>query len=750
MVFSSTVFAAPSVEPVPTTDEICPLGGTIYPPNSKCYSPAKTFEVQEINLSGNQIFTYPLSCITAPSVTYKETYTGKTPPKVRTPSVVTNIEDVQSGFLGPDSNTMSNLNPDKLAQKYLFNALFDRPGADVNSAKESFRTFWRMLDNLSQAQIKAFYIQNTLNHTYFYVGQDQKQHQVSIDLLRAKLPFCLKTFGIAADVLACWQNNTYVDDYLSLDQTTRDEYDALLPFDFENMRSYIVLGTTVSRENIPYLKAIISGLKGQKSLLSSVPGLFDFYTPSWAIQDVTKHLAAPTILEILQYPSLMLRASLSTCQETAKSSSLSSPQTHPDITGLKQKITVTLSGGDTPVSSTPSECNCRFSSSFLCSFFSCNSYSGSQSSCNRRIGCSYTPGQDTYELTGTAKGQHITVFNNPNIETLNDLVMGGKDPVGSNSASPILSNIAGIINDVVGFFTNSQPSFYKMILPSFAPDVEKTLVDAPAVITTTDDPNAVVSGTNTIVRENNLAQDAMHLLQNCWLVPSDQQSSAKCGAKVIEPVGECALSAEPLTGVCSKASFAKYAAGYGTPLSSFIPLVTPELSAVYAEAEKQTGVSCVILAAVHFMEGGSDPCLSLVSGRKLGVPEPDKGGKVYSTLLETAIEAGNELAGKGGSGASSKDVIKALSYYNGNGNANCRINWTLPQNISINPKYSTATGQCPPLFPGEDDPYATSRLDAKHASMYLRCPRDHDCSATSPFNRPGAFTVALNYYNSLP
>lgn len=741
--FSPSVFAASSVEPVPTTDTACPLGSTIYPPNSKCYSPVKSFEVQEVNLSGDQLFTYPLSCITAPTVTYRETYTSKIPPPlVKTPVVTTDIKDAQLGFLGPDSNTLATMNPDKLAQKYLFNALFDRPSTDPNSSKESFRTFWRMLDSLSQAQIKAFYIQNTTNHIYFYVGQDKKQHQVYLDQLRLKLPFCLKNYGIAADILACWSKNTYAENYLNLDQTTRDEYDALLPFDFENMRSYIVLGTTVSKENIPYLKAILSGLKGQKTLLSSVPGLFDFYTPSWATQEITKHLTAPTILEPLQYPSLMLRASLSSCQEPTKTSSLSSPKTQPDVDGLSQIVTVPISS--TLVSSTPSECNCRFSSSFLCSFFSCESYGGSQSSCNSHIGCSFVEGEDTYELTGTAKGKHITVFNNPNIETLNDLIVGGKDPVGSNSASPILSNIAGIINDVIGFFSNSQPSFYKMLLPSFAPNVEKTVVRAPAVSTTTSEPHTSVSGANSVIRENNLAQDNMHLLQNCWLVPSDQQTSSKCGKGPAQPVGECALSEEPLTGVCSKASFASSMVSgiynISTPITSYIPLVTPELSAVYAEAERITGVSCVTLAAIHFMEAGNDPCMSLVSGRRLGVPEPDEGGKIYSTLLETAIDAGNELAGKGATvGAPADKVIQAMSNFNGNGNANCRSD-----------PPATEYGGCPPVFRGEDDPYATSLMDAKHRTMFLRCPYDGYCGAVAPFNRPGAFAVAYNYYNSLP
>jgi hypothetical protein len=110
-----------ATDPVPVNNKECPADGTVYPPNSDCYSPAKYFEIQEVNLSGNQVFTYPLSCITAPTVTYTETVTGQTPPSSRVVNVTTDISEAQLGFLGPDSATLATSNPDRLAQKYLFN-----------------------------------------------------------------------------------------------------------------------------------------------------------------------------------------------------------------------------------------------------------------------------------------------------------------------------------------------------------------------------------------------------------------------------------------------------------------------------------------------------------------------------------------------------------------------------------------------------------------------------------------------------
>lgn len=761
---STTTTASTSVQSSSATTEtlsvnnnVCSNNGTVYPPNSTCYNPAgPKVEAVAANLasltdSNSSILAYPLTCVSAPVVTYSQTVTGYNPPANTVDvNISSDVSNAQLGFLGPDSTTLATSNPDSLAKNYLFNALFDRPSADPESSRESFRTFWRMLDSLSQAQLKAYYIQNVNNFTYYYVGTDKKQHSVKIEDLRKALPSCLKSFADKD----CWINGGtgdtkyYLNDYLSLNSTVRDEYDALLPFDFNNMRGYLSNGTTISKENIPYLRAILTGLKGYREDITIpyyipgigyvkipntvVPGLFDYYTPSWADEPLALY---PTIsneeTSLIQYPVIKVASLLNnSCVAPTSSSSVSSPKTYTDPSSLSQTVTVPVSS--TLISSTPDHYECS----------TANNTNGFK--------CVLVKGTNTYHISGSAVGKPITVFNNPYITSLTDLVAGGKSLVSNTSNYKFVQAIVDAINKLSDkLISPVQPSFYKMLLPDFASESAKTYVSAPEVDTSTDNPNATAYGSDTLYRENNLAQDEMFNLQNCWLVPNDQQSSSKCGKSPVT-VGACALSETPLTGSCNKTSFAKYTVGYGSSLSSYIPNISPELSAVYAEAEKQTGVSCVILAAVHYMEGGNDSCKSLISGRKLGTPEPDKGGKVYSTLLETAIDAGNELAGKGATGASSQDVIKALSYYNGNGNANCRINWSLPNNVAITPKYSIATGQCPPSFPGEDDPYAVSLLDTKHSSMYLRCPADHDCSAVLPFGRPGAFTVALNYYNSLP
>ncbi|MBP9670686.1 hypothetical protein KBD75_04780, partial [Candidatus Woesebacteria bacterium] len=126
--------------------------------------------------------------------------------------------------------------------------------------------------------------------------------------------------------------------------------------------------------------------------------------------------------------------------------------------------------------------------------------------------------------------------------------------------------------------------------------------------------------------------------------------------------------------------------------------LTPELMNTYAEAEKATGVPCEILAGIHFVEADNNPDGSLVSGRRIGTPEPDAGGKVFQSLIETAKYAGEHLKGKvGGKIKDAPTAITALSRYNGGGNSNCQLGYPYP--IPYN--------GCPRAFEGEDDPYPT-------------------------------------------
>lgn len=174
--------------------------------------------------------------------------------------------------------------------------------------------------------------------------------------------------------------------------------------------------------------------------------------------------------------------------------------------------------------------------------------------------------------------------------------------------------------------------------------------------------------------------------------------------------------------------------------SSIKARLTPELMNTYAAAEKETGVPCEILAGIHFVEADNNPNGSLVSGRAIGTPEPDAGGKIFRSLLETAVFAGAHLNGKvGGSIKDAETAITALSRYNGGGNSNCQVGYPFP----------IPYAGCPRAFEGEDDPYPTNFVDNKHNTMYLLYCADHTACVPQVFARPGSFTVAINVYNSI-
>lgn len=202
------------------------------------------------------------------------------------------------------------------------------------------------------------------------------------------------------------------------------------------------------------------------------------------------------------------------------------------------------------------------------------------------------------------------------------------------------------------------------------------------------------------------------------------------------------------TSVCDGQEFTKITGDLATPTSdkaiqifgSMRGFLTPELLKIYATAGEITGVPCEILAGIHYIEADLNPTGSLVSGRPLGTPEPDAGGKVFNTLLDTAIYAGTELKAKvGGNLASVSDYVTALSRYNGGGNANCQAGypWPIPY-----------TG-CPKTDEGEDDPYSVNYLDARHSTMYLLYCADLTACEPQVFERDGSYTFALTMYQQM-
>lgn len=167
------------------------------------------------------------------------------------------------------------------------------------------------------------------------------------------------------------------------------------------------------------------------------------------------------------------------------------------------------------------------------------------------------------------------------------------------------------------------------------------------------------------------------------------------------------------------------------------PVLTPELMNAYAAAEKATGVPCEVIAGLHFEEassafvpGGNPASYSVQNG---GAASRDGG------FAASAVAAGKTLLRHPFD--SLPKLITAISDYNGGGNSNCQLGYPYP--IPYN--------GCPRAFIGDDDPYATNLLDARHTNMWLLYHGDLTASAPTAYgnDRPGAFTVALEIYNNL-
>lgn len=211
-------------------------------------------------------------------------------------------------------------------------------------------------------------------------------------------------------------------------------------------------------------------------------------------------------------------------------------------------------------------------------------------------------------------------------------------------------------------------------------------------------------------------------------------------------------STELSPGVCDGQAFAKLIANNKGVPTTILPKatdffntfvkdrLTPELMKTYALAEQETGVPCEVLAGIHYVEADNNPEGSLTSGRQIGTSEPDAGGKVFNSLQQTAIYAGEELLGKaGGSINDVPTLITALSRYNGGGNSNCQQGYPYP----------IPYGSCPRLFEGEDDPYPVNWLGSRQNTMYLLFCADRTQCAPQVWERMGAYTVALAVYENM-
>lgn len=176
----------------------------------------------------------------------------------------------------------------------------------------------------------------------------------------------------------------------------------------------------------------------------------------------------------------------------------------------------------------------------------------------------------------------------------------------------------------------------------------------------------------------------------------------------------------------------------------------------YKLAERQTGVPWKVLAGIHFVEGSCNPEQSCVSGRKIGVNEPDLGGNCaqnadlgrpkplpgggcgFTNLLDTCVYGANHLKNKivrsdGVNFSRLDQLAMALGRYNGTGNANCgRIQLNQWEQLPY----------CPVPYEGYDHIYPFNKYDEIHKTMYLvYCADRTKCNPPRVWTRLGVLAV---------
>lgn len=389
--------------------------------------------------------------------------------------------------------------------------------------------------------------------------------------------------------------------------------------------------------------------------------------------------------------------------------------------------------------------------------------------CPSRGGEYYIEGENcmrrAWSLTAIEDGKALTVLNNPKQSDIKKAV------IEEDSFSLYASLLPSAVNKKKLTDASIDAPLARHF-PSYVSD-RKT-----AAAPTKNGQVKIFNPAEPINRINNQAQDNLHILQNCWTVPDGLQNSPRCKYELTEATS---------SGTCNGEAFAKITGVTDTAkpgskaesLFSQVGDLSDEVLAAYAEAELQTGVPCEVLAGIHYREGSNNPSQDLQSGAPLA-------GR---SLTESAIQAAQDLLAKAGGVINDVDtLIKALSYYNGGGNANCQPTVSCPAiknnrcgskvacdnlpTVSVSVEETkkictcgiepgscrsvcnngyvfpipTSPGLCPPPSIGYDDPYVVELWKPEHETMYVLY--TYDCTMTPPVNqnRLGTFTFALEYF----
>ncbi len=490
-------YPTPSNTPTPTptppqyaeNGKKCGGGKSIYPPNSDCYSSPKLFQPN--------MEDYPLSCIPEPQITYSKDYIGGTPPTSVLVDVLTNLAEARLGGFGPDAPSISSQNPDMLAQNYLYSGLFDKPNFTRDyTPREAYRAYWRLLSQRDQANLKSIALNKIhkgeyKNTKYKFIDKNGKTWDTDAKDLYNKLniQFSIVQFippiierNCLVQLPVCqYHTRAYLDlpNFLA-DGDLKSKYDAFIPFDWDDLRAYIVSKKgDVSKESIPYLNAILNGLEGEY-------GITPVFSPSWMYKPQAKFSATDYEPPVIK-KAAKVGEGMGMCSPPPKSSNLQAPKTWPnDPSAVTQQVLITnlqVTSDTTEEPMSPTD-TCPDGEIVIKGGYNY---------------CSTT----THHVTGSGVGTALGVLNNPKVKS--------------------------ITKSVVGEEGAEKQGFVSMMTPNFAKLPEKAMIDAPTSNhTTTTDGASVSNPSNPIYRENNLAQDAMHELQNCWAMPSHMQTSPKC------------------------------------------------------------------------------------------------------------------------------------------------------------------------------------------------------------------------------
>lgn len=595
----------PSI-PIPTISippivKACPDDGTIYPPNSECYAETKRTQTE--------IDQYPKTCIKEPTASYEDTryitdqygYAncfekdgGDCDIYI---TVTTDLSKAELGSYGPNYETLITASADSMSKKYLFNALFDRPSFSIpETPRETWRTYWRLLPTNEQFNLVAQFmkmvnlstlldfdtLQRINNTKWQYIDKNLDVHETTIKKLSDSLPRCLKTEPVCPD---------FAQFYNALPDNTKAAYDTILPLSLNNLRGFIALlpppsvggDGQVVRESQPYIETIFQGL------LSSKYGLIGNLQPSWLFKKSQTGLTDPNTSYDLSAgkgnyisgqfgtinfddnslnASVLDKADIIQCSDNPNVYSLSAPRTFPKNTNntdgsITQDIKILGSTLKWEVKTSDATLKCPVSEvcKYINKIWVCKCPVALDYVCDSPLdNCSESPVNGAhdkccqYKVTGSGKGKALTVFNNPKTTDIKDSVAGNKESALYDSLIPLSLLTPTPIDKKIS-----------------APTASNTLIDTKK----TGAGTLTLQGSS-IIRENNLAQDTMHLLQNCWLVPSDQQSSVKCG-NTTSACGSGELpdltTNNPTCGICNDS------------LSNLATLVDDDVSTLFPEGK---------------------------------------------------------------------------------------------------------------------------------------------------------------------